>query len=40
VTADLSDAELSTLIGLLCRITVGIDGPDIPVVSAWPVRRE
>ena len=40
VTADLSDAELSTLIGLLRRITVGIDGPDAPAISAWPVQRE
>ena len=40
VTAGRSDSELSTLIGLLRRITVGIDGPDVPVISAWPVQRE
>jgi DNA-binding MarR family transcriptional regulator len=40
VKAELSDAELITLIGLLRRITAGIDGPDVAVTSAWPVRRE
>jgi len=39
VTADLSDDEVSTLVGLLRRITIGIDGPDIPVTPAWPIRR-
>ena len=39
VTADLSDDEVATLIGLLRRITTGIDGPDVPVTSAWPVQR-
>ena len=39
VTADLSDDEVAALIGLLRRITTGIDGPEVPVTSAWPIRR-
>ncbi|WP_067899618.1 MarR family winged helix-turn-helix transcriptional regulator [Nocardia vaccinii] len=38
ITSGLTDDEVDTLIGLLRRITTGIDGPDFPVVSAWPVR--
>jgi DNA-binding MarR family transcriptional regulator len=37
VTEDLTDEELGVLTGLLRRVTVGIDGPDVPVASAWPV---
>ena len=40
VQADLSEADLNVLTGLLRRITAGIDGPDVPVTSMWPVRRE
>jgi DNA-binding MarR family transcriptional regulator len=37
VTADLSETEVATLTALLRRITASIDGPDVPVRSAWPV---
>ena len=40
VTEGLSDDEVATVVGLLRRITTGIDGPDVPVSSAWPVSRK
>ncbi|MFE7979014.1 MarR family winged helix-turn-helix transcriptional regulator [Streptomyces shenzhenensis] len=39
VTADLSVAETAQLIELLRKVTVGIDGAQGPMMSAWPVRR-
>lgn len=38
VAGDLSEEEIASLIGLLRRITEPIDGPDVPVAPAWPVR--
>ncbi|MFG1928772.1 MarR family winged helix-turn-helix transcriptional regulator [Cryptosporangium sp. NPDC048952] len=38
VTSGLTDQEVATLTGLLRRVTTGIDGPEVPVVSAWPIR--
>lgn len=39
VTAPLSEGETEDLIGLLRRVTVAIDGPDVAATSAWPVGR-
>jgi DNA-binding MarR family transcriptional regulator len=39
VTSSLSGDDVETLIGLLRRVTSDIDGPDVPVTPAWPVRR-
>lgn len=38
VTSVLADSETVMLIELLRRITIGVDGPDLPVLSAWPVK--
>lgn len=38
VTGELSDEEIASLIALLRRITETVDGPDAPVIPAWPVR--
>jgi DNA-binding MarR family transcriptional regulator len=38
VTSGLTDQEVTTLVGLLRRVTTGIDGPETPLVSAWPLR--
>ncbi|MFI6350430.1 MarR family winged helix-turn-helix transcriptional regulator [Streptomyces sp. NPDC050560] len=40
VTAGLLADEAAQLIALLRRVTAGIDPPDAPVASAWPVRGE
>ena len=39
VAGVLSAAEVRTLVELLSRVTVAIDGPDHPVLSPWPVPR-
>lgn len=39
LTADLTDDELALVRDVLRRITARIDGPDVQIASAWPVRR-
>jgi len=39
VTEVLTRAETQTLIGLLRRVTTGIEGPDVPLTSTWTVPR-